>query len=162
MWPLQKDCDSFYGNPRGKDPTLPDPKWEAANLVLVKAPFQMTYDGKPIKGIRVHTKCADSLQRVLSAIWDEADHKQAIVDAWGVSIFGGSYNYRLMRNGKALSMHSYGAAIDLDPSKNPYNSKKFKFTANGPVVKLFEQEGWEWGGRWSSPDAMHFQAARVG
>jgi hypothetical protein len=27
------------------------------------------------------------------------------------------------------------------------------------VVKLFAAEGWVWGGPWSKPDGMHFQAA---
>ena len=31
-----------------------------------------------------------------------------------------SYNFRTMRGGKRLSMHSWGTAIDINPSKNPY------------------------------------------
>jgi hypothetical protein len=31
-----------------------------------------------------------------------------------------SYNPRTMRGGKSLSMHSWGTAIDINPSKNPY------------------------------------------
>ena len=31
-WPLQKECDNFYGNPRGRNPSLPSATWEAQNL----------------------------------------------------------------------------------------------------------------------------------
>ena len=26
------------------------------------------------------------------------------------------------------------------------------------VVRIFESEGWGWGGEWHRPDAMHFEA----
>jgi hypothetical protein len=30
------------------------------------------------------------------------------------------------------------------------------------VVRAFEAEGWVWGGRFRTPDCMHFQVALVG
>ena len=153
-WPLQSQCDTFYGNPRGSGGHA-DPSWEAANLVRVKVPFLMTYAGQPVSSVKIHRKCADSLSRVLTAILVSANHNQKLLDAWGASIFGGSYNFRLMRNSTHLSMHSYGCAIDLDPANHPM--KMFSKPFVPQVVKAFTDEGWV-----NLPkDKMHFQAAIV-
>lgn len=162
-WPLQSKCDAFYGNPRGKNgqPSLP---WELANLTHIVPPFQMTYDSHPIKSVRIHEKCADSLSRVFDDLWRIAGQDQKIIDQMGVSIFGGSYNFRLMRNGTRLSMHSYGCAIDLDPANNQLGDTTPRFQKWPQVYAAFEKEGWVWGGRWKGKgcDGMHFQAAIVG
>lgn len=153
-WPLQRDCDTFYGNPRGAG-GKPSAAWESSNLVLVKCPWVLRYDGKPVKGLRVHKKCAESLQRVLNAIWDRLDHNQAEIDRIGMSIYGGGYNFRLMRGGSKLSMHSWGCALDFDPARNGMGDTTPNMDKR--VVEEFEREGWEWGGHWK--DGMHFQAA---
>lgn len=159
-WPLQSQCDTFYGNPRGRNGQASG-TWEAANLTKVTPPFRITYAGKPIASIRVHKKCAESLARVFDAIWLAAGKNQKTVDAWGASVFGGSYNFRLMRGGNVLSMHSYGCAIDLDPARNGFHDKTPHFADVPEVRKAFADEGWVWGGSWADPDGMHFQAARV-
>jgi hypothetical protein len=162
-WPLQSECDQFYGNPRGK-PGQVNPTWEAANIVAMKPPFRMTYAGMPIKGIRIHKKCSNSLFAVLTNLWIASGHDQDKLDHWGVSIYAGAFNYRLMRNGTSLSMHSWGCAIDLDPANNGMGDTTPRF-ANFPVVlAAFADEGWVWGGNWKgkSCDGMHWQAARVG
>ena len=64
---------------------------------------------------------------------------------------------------RGLSTHSWGCAIDLSPALNgmgiAYNPKAHMIPAQ--VVAIFSANGWEWGGLWQRPDAMHFQAARV-
>lgn len=164
MWPLQRDCDSFYGNPRGANGRSSQ-KWEAENLVIVKAPYQLYYDKTPIRGVRVHKKCAESLRRVFERIWEAAGRQQAVVDQWGASAFSGAYVFRNKRGGSTLSMHSYGCAIDLDAPRNAMGNTRPNFGNTGPsaVVSAFEAEGWTWGGRWTgrSCDGMHFQASHV-
>jgi len=162
MWPLQEDCNEFYGNPQGAG-DRPNLAWEAKNLVSIVPCYQMFYAGKPVRSVRIHRHCAESLLAVFQKIWYEAVEKQEVVDAWGASTFGGSYNYRLMRGRNQLSMHSYGCAVDLDPSRNGHRQTKFNFSPTGAVVRSFESEGWIWGGRWKGKDvdAMHFQAARL-
>ena len=162
-WPLQSQCDSFYGNPRGRN-GQPSGVWESANLTRITSPFKMYFAGKPVQSIRINKKCADSLNRVFNAIWVSANKDQKTIDAWGVSTFGGSYNYRLMRGGNVLSMHSYGCAIDLDPARNGFHDQHPHFANVPQVLKAFNDEGWVWGGSWAgrSKDGMHFQAARVG
>ncbi|WP_407489443.1 M15 family metallopeptidase domain-containing protein [Elizabethkingia anophelis] len=36
----------------------------------------------------------------------------------GIDLFGGCFNFRQMRGGSNYSVHSWGLAIDLDPSRN--------------------------------------------
>lgn len=72
-----------------------------------------------------------------------------------------------------LSYHSYGAAIDINPSINPNNrggkpaegnfpcdeenGNKGKIrTKDNPIVKTFKRHGWGWGGIGVPGDYMHF------
>ena len=146
-WPLQSECDAFYGNPRGVG-DRPSAQWERDNLRMISPPFQMFYDGKPIKGVRVHKKCAASLSRVFEDIWRASGRDQGVINQWGVSKFAGSYVYRLRRGGSTLSMHSYGCALDLDPVRNAFHDETPNFAHVPQVVDAFEREGWTWGGRW--------------
>lgn len=174
-WPTQAAVlanTSVYGDPRAKDRTRMSPKWEAGNIVYISPPFRMTYAGQPVKKIRVHKHCAESLLRVLNNLLAAATKinpkdPQATLDYVGASIFGGCVMYRLMRGGDSLSIHSYGAAIDLDPARNGLYDKTPNFANHPWVVKAFKDEGWRWGGDWNGngssaderkADGMHFQA----
>lgn len=156
-FPTLAERNAFYGNPTNpKDPTKHSLIWELANLTYVKPPFKMTYAGKPLspKGIRIHKKCAASLSRVFDALWRHADFNQETIDLWGVSVFSGSFNYRLMRNGNTLSNHSWACAIDLDQSRNMMNAKKPHFAQYPQIKEIFAAEGW-----YQLPnDQMHFEA----
>lgn len=158
MWPRQSECDAFYGSPRGRN-GRPSLIWELANITTIVPPFAMTFAGQPVKSIRVHKKVAASLLRVLTAIWVAAGKNQKVVNDWGASIFGGSYNFRLMTGGSSLLMHSWGCAIDLDPARNAYHDTTPNFAKHPEVIKAFAAEGWVWGGKWKNADGMHFQAA---
>jgi len=83
-----------------------------------------------------------------------------------------AFNYRLVTGGKALSMHAYGYAIDINPVQNPYfkgdivlpagaiydPQEPGTLTLDCPVVKAFLRLGWTWGGSWNSlKDYMHFE-----
>lgn len=153
-WPKQKAVDAFYGNPRGLNGQC-SPRWQQRNLVTITPPFRMTYAGRPVARITIHRLCADSLVRALAAIWEASGRNQAKVDQWGASVFGGTFNYRLKRNSNTLSMHAYGAAIDLDPQRKPMGQSARRFAPE--VVKAFTDEGWVN----LTNDPMHFQAARL-
>ena len=162
-WPKQSECNAFYGDPRGPNGG-PSPKWEKENLLLVSPPWKLVtaWDGSPVRGIRCHVLCGASLERVLKEIWASALSQQDMIDIWGMNLFGGAYTFRVMRGGSALSMHSWGCAVDFDPARNAFGSKKPNFARCPSVLNAFAREGWTWGGEWKKPDAMHFQAARVG
>ena len=157
-WPHQENCALHYGNPR-------DAKFEQHNIVSVPIPWLMVtaWDGKPVKSISVNRRCAGSLARVLAVIWSAAGKSQDVINEWGLNLYGGGYVFRQMRNGRALSMHSYGCAVDFDPSRNQQGDDD-PYLGDCPiVVAAFEAEGWTWGGRWKGAkcDWMHFQAAKV-
>ena len=85
-----------------------------------------------------------------------------------------AFNYRLITLSKDLSPHAFGTAIDLNPMQNPYEKyvydNKFLEPENavydvsrpgtiidGPIIGIFDQRGWVWGGRWNNPvDYQHF------
>ena len=161
-WPTQAQCDDFYGNPRGRGGEA-SATWEAANLTRIIPPYQMYFAGQPVTTIRVHKKCAEAFMSALRAINEAAHGDGRLLAESGANVFGGSYNFRLMRGGHALSMHSYGCAIDLDPARNGFHDTTPNFLKYPFIVKAFESAGAVWGGRWSgaSCDGMHFQFARV-
>lgn len=159
-WPLQRDCDAFYGNPRWGD--VYSTKWAAANLTHVLCPWAIHIGKSPVPFIAIHKKCADSLKRVLADIWTAAGKSQATIAQWHCDEYSGSFNYRPKRGASSLSMHAYGCAIDWDAEQNAFHAHQHFFTEQSPIVLAFRREGWVWGGEWSdSVDAMHFQAARV-
>jgi hypothetical protein len=169
-WPTQQEVlsnKSVYGDPRGPDRTKMSIKWERENIIRIQPPFRMTYAGAKVPSIRVHKHCAASLTRVLERLLQSANGKQATLDHWGVSIFGGVVQYRLMRGGNRLSIHSYGAAIDLDPARNGMYDRTPRFAEFPEVLAAFAKEGWRWGGDWNGngssadermADGMHWQA----
>lgn len=160
-WPLQSECDAFYGNPRG-DAGAVSPVWYRTNMTRIAAPFDITFAGKRVQTISIHRKCADSLSRILQGIWVASGHNQAVIETWGMDKFGGSFSYRLMRGINRLSMHAYGCAVDFDVERNGLGDPTPHF-ANCPLVlDAFAQEGAIWGGTWARKDGMHWQFARVG
>ena len=79
---------------------------------------------------------------------------------------GGCYNFRPVRGGSKLSMHAYGAAIDLAPQLNPmgatYDHRPHVRMMPEKVIKIFTDEMWAWGGQFSRPDSMHFEGVNRG
>lgn len=161
QWPLQSGCRQFYGAP-------------GTNHTMLELPYEMTYDGKPVKRITINRKCADSAFRALTQIakeYNAADRK-----ALGLSIFAGCFNNRPMRGGSQPSMHAYACAIDFDPARNQMKwGRNGSKSASGKVVniprlslpdcipfwKAWEAEGWVSLGRTRDFDWMHVQAARL-
>ena len=160
-WPLQKDVDAFYGNPRGVSSY--NVNWARENLVHVHVPWPLHMDAIHIPAITIHKKCAESLSRVLAAIWKECGESEAKIHELRYDVFSGSFVFRAKRGASSLSMHAYGAAIDFDAPDNQMHATKHLFHDDSIIVRAFKNEGWIWGGDWSGSgvDAMHFQAARI-
>lgn len=78
----------------------------------------------------------------------------------------GCQNWRAVRGGTAQSMHSWGTAVDLNVSKNPWqpnlkgNNHGGQMISNMPpeVINIMKDVGFAWGGEWAGPaDPMHFE-----
>lgn len=146
---------AFYGDPRRSG-------WLAANTVQVKCPWTLYVGKTPVTSILIHKKCAESLGRVLGAIWEAVDKDEIAIKKLKYHVFDGSYNLRSMRgNPNQMSMHSFACAIDWDAADNPFRSRTHLFKSDSLLVVKFKEESWIWGGDWSNPDAMHVQASRV-
>jgi D-alanyl-D-alanine carboxypeptidase len=163
LWPHQSMVKSYYGDPDPGHDGTPDRAWEDEHLTRIVPPYRMVlaWDTTSRLGtIRINRRCANSLLRVLTEISLHYGSEQAL-EANRLHLYGGAYAFRTMRGSTKLSMHSYGCAIDLDPEHNylgrPYDEKLGMMPMD--VVKMFESEGWEWGGNWKRPDCQHFQAA---
>ena len=75
---------------------------------------------------------------------------------------GGTYNCRPIGSSGRQSLHSYGIALDLNPKKNPHRSPLTTdmadtFIARMEGIRANGKKALVWGGRWSKPDAMHYQ-----
>jgi len=68
--------------------------------------------------------------------------------------FDGCFNIRQKRGGVTQSLHSWGVAIDVNAAWNSFGKKP---TLSDGFVKCFTDNGFDWGGHWNKPDAMHFQ-----
>ncbi len=145
-WPTQAECPAFYGDSEAAI---------RAQLVAVHVPWLM--NGKA-QTIEIHRKCADSLTRVLSYIWEQCGKSQDKIHEFGYDIFDGSFNWRYIAGTHTPSVHSYGAAVDFDAAANPIRNPG-KFKPESLIVHAFTEEGWIWLG--PTFDPMHFQAASV-
>lgn len=168
-WPKPdaQSLSNFYGQPWqiNADSVTLDPDFEPANIMRIPAPYDMWMGDIKITKIAVNKKCADSLLRILSKIgasFNAAERKQ-----FGLDQYGGCFNFRVIRgvNGRMtvnkLSVHSYGAAIDLAPALNPLGAfyQPNKLMMPHEVIEIFKAEGWFWGGDFKTrPDCQHFQA----
>lgn len=83
-------------------------------------------------------------------------------DAWRhIEDFAGCYRFRLIRGGTQPSLHSWAAALDFNAARYPLGTEpdpKDPFVRE--VVPVFKERGWVWGGDFSRPDPMHFQATK--
>ena len=91
------------------------------------------------------------------------DHYGDQISELGLDMWGGCYNKRKMRGGSRWSTHSWGIAIDWDPSRNQLKWKANQANFAKPEYdiwwKLWEDEGFTSLGRAKNYDYMHVQAA---
>ena len=79
-----------------------------------------------------------------------------LINASDSRINGGCFVPRLIRgpSGGFLSRHSFGIAIDVNPSTNPFGGTP---TMDARIVEILAGHGFSWGGTWTRPDGMHFE-----
>ena len=146
-WPDtdQASLTAFYGK-AGDESQL-------VNLNVIG--LGLEYEGKHVKTIRCNAKVADSLLRVLTALYEFPEGREVLKQ------YAGCYNNRPMRGGSLPSLHARGAAIDLDPNTNGnHASWPTRATMSILVMEQFAKEGWVSAGAFWGRDAMHAQCTK--
>lgn len=150
-----KELEKVYGSLKYTEMSggnvTPDVLWAHDNLVSLR-----NVAGTKLN-IQLHRLVAPHFEQCLI----EAVRR---CPSYKVRMLGG-YCARHMRHDPKmpLSIHSWGAAFDVNWDKNPMVPKgsKVGFDLPAPFIAAFTEQGWEWGGSWKSiSDFMHFQYAR--
>jgi hypothetical protein len=166
------------------DPRCPD--WPALALLRMNhwgfdgAP----HDGELVVAAAVASDVVFAFERIFAARFPI--ERMVRIDAYGgddnASMEANNtsgFNFRTIAGLDALSLHSFGTAIDINPAQNPYmgrggvisppaaaayldreNLRPGMLVRPGPVVEAFEAIGWEWGGDWSPRKDYHHFAVR--
>lgn len=154
VWPTQSQVRQFFGEP-------------GTNLTMFYPPYPLrlyTPQGQQLTRFQCHAKVKDSLGRVLKAVLDHYGYDR--LKELRMDVFSGCYNARPMRGGTALSMHSWGIAVDWDAQRNGLHSNRNTAAFARPEYEAWwnawTAEGWLSLGKARDFDWMHVQAARLG
>lgn len=120
------------------------PGWESAHMIMASA------DWMPTGRLYVNKGVWPALRSAFEACL-------ALGDGYEIKTLG-CFSPRPKRVNGDLSVHSWGAAVDLNADTNPLSfDGVLRTDIPATWVAEFEKRGFTWGGRWSKPDAMHFQ-----
>jgi hypothetical protein len=121
--------------------------WVERNIVRVPVPGMGTTQCHRVMVPQLYAAIEELIDR---GLYDHLDPSQ----------FAGCFVARHIdwRPDRPLSMHAWGLAIDFNARDNPLGATP---TMDPRVVEVFERWGFDWGGRWSRPDGMHFELARI-
>jgi len=116
-------------------------------------------------GGSVSITTAQGADKALEAVSKELDRLPASFKKYLVPT-AGTYNCWAIAKTDRMSMHAYGAAIDINTKYTTY-WQWAKPAADGTlawsnqipaeIVAAFERHGFVWGGRWYHYDTMHFE-----
>jgi len=111
-------------------------------------------------GRTVTITSVNGVDRALAAVSRELD---GLPDEDKAELFpiGGTYACRGVADAGQVSMHAYGAAIDINTKYSDYwlwrRGADYRNRISNEVVAAFERHGFIWGGRWAHYDTMHFE-----
>jgi hypothetical protein len=123
-------------------------------------PMRLAWDKSVrVTKMRCHKLVADQFTAIFKEIL--ATYGLAKIQELGIDLFGGCFNYRKMRGGSSLSMHSWGIAIDLDPERNKLKetsaTARFARPEYKAMIDIFYKHGFISLGREQNRDFMHFE-----
>ncbi len=126
-----------------------DPGWKTANTTNAVLPI--------IGPVRCHNTVATAAAAALQDLSDAG--LASLIHAADSRRYGGCFSARVTRSlvgnsGHNLSRHTWGAAVDINPSQNPYGGPS---RMDQRVIDAFGRHGFVWGGAFLIPDPMHFE-----
>lgn len=154
-WPVQDQAslNNYYGS-------------VGTNLVYVELPYvhRLAWNtNQKVTRLQCHKKVEPSVHRVLTKVLQHYGEER--IRELGLDLTGGCFNKRKMRGGNKWSTHSWGIALDYDPSHNQLKWGRDKARFAKPEYdawwKIWEDEGWVSLGRTRNFDWMHVQAAKI-
>lgn len=116
-------------------------------------------------GQRVKVTSANGVAKRLQAVSNELDTLPSKFLKY-LKPSAGTYNCRVIAGTKRLSVHAFGAAIDINVKyadywrwRKPDARGRYAYRNRIPleVVEIFEKHGFIWGGKWYHYDTMHFE-----
>jgi hypothetical protein len=121
-----------------------------------------------VRWVGGRTILATRVNGVAAALERTARDLEALGPKYGAYLWpiGGTYSCRAIAGTARTSMHSYGAAIDLNTAYSVYwRWEDARLGGTAPytnrlpleIVAAFEKHGFIWGGRWAHFDTMHFE-----
>lgn len=150
-----KQVVDIFGQPGNSD-----------NLTTIQLPYPMriAWDTKT-KATKMlcHEMAADKFLKVFNELL--MTYKLEKLQALGIDLYAGCYNFRLMRGSKTRwSRHSWGIAIDLDPARNQLKWGKdkaiFAKPEYKPMMDIFYKNGFINYGIEKNYDFMHFELGK--
>ena len=118
-------------------------------------------------GTAVSVTSVNGVDRALLAVRDELSALPAPMQVI-IRTTAGTFNWRVVAGTDRLSVHSFGAAIDLNvafadywlwssPTGRETDVPAYRNRIPHEVVEIFERHGFVWGGKWYHFDTMHFE-----
>lgn len=123
-------------------------QWERRHMTIVDA-----LPGLPT-GKRLYVN-----KQIVAPLTDALASCMALADGYKIRTIGCFAPRAKRGQPDSLSLHSYGIAVDINADANPMRAPMVRDIPDGWVA-AFEALGWTWGGRWRTPDPMHFQFAK--
>lgn len=156
------------------------------DLRMVRVTFR-DFSGNDRRGrIVVHEDVAPTVARVFRSLYRDGVpiRRMEPIEKYRGSDFASieadntsAFNCRKATGSGRWSNHAYGTAIDINPIENPWvepggvvyhrasrpyvkrTPRPGMAVEGGALVRAFDREGWEWGGRWSgTKDYQHFSS----
>jgi hypothetical protein len=133
----------FSAYPQSADPAYltVDPTWYDAHIVTRSVPI--------LGAVTCNRRLFPALVGALTDVQDAGLGNE-------LHVYSGCYAARTVARSPTAppSQHAYGAAIDINAPENPYGSTP---TMDPRIVRIFQRWGFLWGGRFLTPDGMHFE-----
>jgi len=122
--------------------------WVMDNIVTLQVRVRGPYKHRTVQ---LHRLVAPMFEDLMAVVHDQFEH-------YHITQLGGFCPRHKMHDPeRSLSVHSWGAAVDINWKNNPVSRELVSDFPPG-LVDIFTGVGWNWGGNWRrTKDAMHFQ-----